>query len=144
MPSSASSNDCEREIASLLKRLHSGCRFIQFEELPTTKGNRGGSSLAKGVAISNSLRNASPPDEIHANLGRALASSYLGLITGNAEEEKPADEAGVWEKILSALCCGDDTDDDGKSANNRLNYASAAHSYFARLREFGEDGEEQR
>ena len=76
-------------------------------------------------------------------MGRALASSYLGLITDNAEEEKPADEDGVGEKILSSLCCGDDTDDDGKSANNRLNYASAAHSYFARLREFGDNGEEK-
>jgi len=144
MPPSASSNDCEREIASLLKRLHSGCRFVQFEEVPTAKGNnRGGSSRAKGVAISNSLRNATPPDEIHANLGRTLASSYLSFVTGNTKEDKPADEAGVGEKILSSLCCGDDNDADGKSANDRLNYASAAHSYFARLTEFGDDEEEK-
>ena len=139
-----SSNDCEREIASLLKRLHSGCRFIQFEEVPTNKGgnrNRGGGSLAKGVAISNSLRNASPPDEIHANLGRTLASSYLSLVSGDTKEGKPVDESGVGEKILSSLCCGDDTD--GKSANNRLNYASAAHSYFARLTEFGDDKDDK-
>ena len=72
-PKAKEAAQCVREIDSLLKRLHSGCRFIHFED------------DIKKHDISNVLRNAAQPDEVHSELGRALAHSYMTSLFDDDE-----------------------------------------------------------
>lgn len=115
--SKASSQRTGKEIDALLKRLHSGCRFISFEDVNNKKD------------ISDALRNATQPDEVHCELGRALAHSYLNSLD---------DELG--ERILSSLCCGEDIESNNSSNSNqqtgKSNYATAANAFFSYLAEF--------
>lgn len=102
----------EREIDALLKRLHSGCRFIQFEDVHKND-------------ISNMLRNAAQPDEVHSELGRALAHSYMASLD---------DDLG--ERILLSLCCGEATESSNQQQTDKTNYASAANAFFSYLAEY--------
>lgn len=122
---SKEATQCVREIDSLLKRLHSGCRFIHFED-----------DINKHD-ISNVLRNAAHPDEVHSELGRALAHSYMTSLLFDDDE--------VIERILTSLCCGEDIDNGGGSGSSsiinnntkqdRANYASTANAFFSYLKE---------
>eukprot|EP00986_Skeletonema_menzelii_P013545 scaffold7978_cov145-Skeletonema_menzelii.AAC.6 len=117
--SKASSQTAGKEIDALLKRLHSGCRFILFEDTVNNKHD-----------ISNALRNAAQPDEVHSELGRALAHSYI---------ESLDDDLG--ERILLALCCGEDIESNNSSSNGnhltgKANYGSAANAFFSYLAEY--------
>ena len=117
--SKASSQRASKEIDALLKRLHSGCRFILFEDVNNKKD------------ISNTLRNAAQPDEVHSELGRALANSYLDSLD---------DDDDVGERILSSLCCGEDIESNNSSNSNKQtgksNYASVANALFSYLAEY--------
>jgi hypothetical protein len=110
----SASQRSEREIDALLKRLHSGCRFIQFEDVHKND-------------ISNILRNATHPDEVHSELGRALAHSYMTSLDDD-----------VGERVLLSLCCGEDTENSNSSnqqQTDNANYASAANAFFSSLAE---------
>ncbi|KAL7539375.1 hypothetical protein ACHAXR_009234, partial [Thalassiosira sp. AJA248-18] len=136
----------DKEIDALLSRLHSGCRFVDYED-PSSR--RKGSGV-----VSNLLRNSSPPDETHAELGRALAHSYVASLHSISyefqssltdESVKGAIERG--ERILQSLCCGEklanDDDDGGSTAHSeRANYASAGYAFFGHLRSFFLSNEE--
>ena len=91
----ASSQTTAKEIDALLKRLHSGCRFILLEE--EVNNNR-----TNKHDFSNTLRNATQPDEVHSDLGRALAHSYLDSLLLNDDNDL------LGERIILALCCGED------------------------------------
>jgi len=114
--SKTSSHRSEKEIEALLKRLHSGCRFILFEDV-------------KKNDISNILRNAAQPDEVHSELGRALAHSYIESL----------DDA-LGERIILSLCCGEDIESNSSNSHHqtisKTNYASAANAFFSYLAEY--------
>lgn len=102
----------EREIYALLKRLHSGCRCLQFEDVKNKND------------ISNILRNAAQPDEVHSELGRALAHSYIASLDDD-----------VGERILLSLCCGEDIESSNQQTD-KTNYASVANAFFSYLAEY--------
>ena len=141
----------DKEIDAILNRLHSGCRFVDFQDHSnnngstksngkTSKGRNGhddGSSHKHRRAVSNALRNVSPPDESHGELGRALAYSYVGSLIAIEESALPSssqlsllpptievknNENNVQSaiargsRIIQSLCCGE-----GSTANNNNN-----------------------
>ncbi|KAL3810916.1 hypothetical protein ACHAXA_008766 [Cyclostephanos tholiformis] len=138
----ASSTRYDKDIDALLNRLHSGCRYVDFEEgsnYRVRKGSGGDDALRRDIC--NRLRNASPPDETHADLGRGLANSYVGSLhsilkasPSNMDENvQLAIERG--DRILRSLCRGSDvTSSDGGQWGIQLNYASAGCAFFERLR----------
>ncbi len=147
----ANINRFDLEINALLNRLHSGCRFIDFDELVSAEGGGGASSKD----AYNLLRNASCPDEVHAELGRGLAHSYIESLlqvmksksVPSLLNDKDAFHQAVverGERILHSLCCGEVTSSpnssDGESgrwrhhqSSTRLNYVSTACAYFHSL-----------
>jgi hypothetical protein len=148
----------DKEIDALLNRLHSGCRFIDFEEdVGNRRGGGGGAgdddARRRSIDVSNRLRNASPPDEAHADLGRGLARSYVGYVRsiivstsplsspsssedGNVQRQQQlAAERG--ERILQSLCCGSSVattkNSGGMQPGMQPNYASTACAFFGGL-----------
>ena len=136
MPSKTKSHD--KEIDSVLTRLHSGSRFIAYTE------RRGSSKPTDEDRVHNALQNLSPPDEVHAELGRALAFSYvtsLQLIEGCFVDEENVDSADVQAAvdrgmhIIESLVCGEEASTNDKQGNqqekyDKRNYASVASSFF--------------
>ncbi|KAL7554186.1 hypothetical protein ACHAWF_017596 [Thalassiosira exigua] len=131
----------DEEIEALLGRLHSGCRFVSFED----SGDGG-----KGGDVSNFLRNASPPDETHAELGRALAHSFINSFQPESSSFKNGSEDETYrravdrgERIITSLCCGGDSDGGSNvSGYNAFRYASVGRAFFGRLRGFLADQRE--
>ncbi|KAL9180607.1 hypothetical protein ACHAXT_011060 [Thalassiosira profunda] len=139
----------DKEVASLLSRIHTGCRFVDLEDPPgggRGKGGakRGGRHPADGRDIANYLRNAAPPDEVHGQLGRALARSFVGSLEASGRDDG-GDNAERGERILRALCCGEEgADDEARSAlrhSGGANYASAASAFFGELATYFCNGE---
>jgi hypothetical protein len=140
---SSSSARYDKEIDALLNRLHTGCRFVDFEEVRNYRGGKGrGGDDALRSDVYNRLRNASPPDETHADLGRGLAHSYVGSLRFISKSSPPyPDESAQLaiergDRILRSLCRGPDAANncDGGLSGIQLNYASAACAFFKRLR----------
>ena len=135
-----------KEINSVIQRLHSGSRFINYRDGKQQRNNK----PTDQDRTHNALRNLSHPDEVHVELGRALALGYvrsLNLIVtylnknnakGN-DEARAATDTGM--RIIQSLVCGEEisSEDDGKrneadgqKANNchKANYAAAASAFF--------------
>lgn len=86
------------------------------------------------------------PDEVHADLGRALGCSYVSslhsiasLLSDTTNKEKSSVEVQAAIKrgvrIIQSLVCGEDISKDDKKDShhenyNKANYASAAYSFF--------------
>jgi len=131
----------DKEIDALLNRLHSGCRFVNFEDL----SNPGKGSDGVIHDVCNQLRNASSPDETHAELGRALARSYVeSLHSISTTLQSSSSDGNVQsaiergERILQSLCCGEDASESGGESriHSGKAYASVAYAFFGRLRSF--------
>ena len=146
-PTKSSAGRHDKEIDALLNRLHSGCRFVAYED--DSSGKKGkGSRTIKHHAISNQLRNSSPPDETHAELGRALAHSYIASLQSisahlqsSSEDQVVQDAVERGDHIIQSLCCGEIGNSDGnesgqKFLSNRANYASAGCAFFGCLLPF--------
>ena len=152
-PSTSTTTRYDKEIDALLNRLHSGCRFIDFNEdnvnVATTISGDGRGKRAS--AVSNFLRNISPPDETHAELGRALAHSYLGSLKSissslksNGDDVQSAIDRG--EFIIHSICCGENINGSSRHQQQnqftqnhvmgRENYASVGYSFFNGLQSF--------
>ena len=127
----------DKEINSVINRLHSGSRFINYTDSKRNKPT-------DEDHTQNALRNLSHPDEVHVELGRALALAYVRSLhsiihvlheNGN-NEVQAASERGMH--IMQSLVSGEDisTDDDDKGGVNgpanyhRANYAAAGSSFF--------------
>jgi len=133
-------SDKDKQIDALLNRLHSGCRFVDFEE-----NNKRGKIISDGdrdANIYNRLRNMSSPDETHAELGLGLAQSYVGSLqpisTSNndaSQNDNMQTTAAIerGDRIIQSLCCGLDVAKDGVQSGSRLNYSSTAHAFFDSL-----------
>lgn len=128
----------DKEIDALLNRLHSGCRFIDFEEII----NHGKVRDDACHTTCNRLRNSSPSDEAHADLGRGLAHSYIESLrprlTSSPNENYGYTQFAIerGERIIQSLCCGADaaTKSGGQLRMIQLNYASTACAFFGTLR----------
>ena len=132
----------EKEINALLSRLNTGCRLVDYETSFIDKNKP--SSI-----ICNTLRNVSFPDEVHSELGKSLALSYVELISSSLQqvsssssEDDDVLKSAVIESgdnIIHTLCCGETSSSSGSyqsSANSnrgRLNYASVAYTFFHHL-----------
>lgn len=149
--SSSTQSHHDKEIDALLNRLHTGCRFVDFEGDSNSR-RKGGDG--NGIKIANLLRNLSPPDETHAELGRALAHSYVGSlrsITSKLSQSSSLEDDSVQsavergEHIIKSLCCGEDVSSDGNSKYqpDRANYASAGYAFFGHLKSFYSSIEEE-
>lgn len=137
----------DNQIDSVLNRLHSGSRFVCYTDQSV---KRGGVRPLDDDRVHNVLRNLTHPDEVHDELGSALAYSYVSslfeissLLVDSRDarnednvEVKAAIERGM--RIIEALVCGEDsTKHENKEAldanYNRASYASTAYSFFDHL-----------
>ena len=135
----------DKEISALLSRLNTGCRLVDYETSFINKNKP--SSI-----ICNTLRNVTFPDEVHSELGKTLAQSYIELISsslkqvntssdGDGKVLKSIIESG--DNIVHTLCCGEVISTNSSSSDNRqssstsnrgrLNYASVAFTFFHHL-----------
>ena len=131
----------DKEIDSVLTRLHSGSRFIAYTE------RRSSSKPTDEDRVHNALRNLSPPDEVHAELGRALAFSYVTSLQSikdclvDHEKVNNADVQAAVDRgmrIIESLVCGEEVSTDDKREVQKEyfhkgNYASMASSFFDHL-----------
>eukprot|EP00804_Cyclotella_cryptica_P022931 CCRYP_018763-RA/>CCRYP_018763-RA protein AED:0.01 eAED:0.01 QI:89/1/1/1/0/0/2/372/2023 len=137
----------DKEIDSVLSRLHSGSRFVYYNK-HVKRGS--GAKPSDEYRAYNVLRNLTHPDEVHADLGRALANSYvsslceLSSLLSYSNDLKTEDDAAVKAAIdrgmfiLQSLVCGEDV---SKHENkevidenrNKASYAAAAYSFFDQL-----------
>lgn len=152
------------EINALLNRLHAGCRFIDFDELSSSGAGSGDGTSSSSKDAYNRLRNISSPDEIHAELGRGLAHSYIesialsitstpsliSLSSNNSDGHVAVRQTVVkrGEHILRSLCCGEETTSSSNSRGSGgrrwgqqssptgMNYASTANAYFHSLHSY--------
>jgi hypothetical protein len=137
------SSSKNKEVDSVLNRLHSGCRFISY-----TDKHGGIGKESNEDRTHNALRNLSHPDEVHAEIGRALAFSYVKSLR-SIWTLLDSDDVGSGElqavvgrgvNIIQSLVCGEElSQEDDKQRElyqenyNKANYASAASSYFNHL-----------
>ena len=168
----SSTSRYDKEIDALLNRLHSGCRFVDFSEEDNNVASGtiigGGDSGKHPSAVCNYLRNLSPPDETHAELGRALAHSYLESLQSISSSLKSISSSSKHndigddvqsaidrgECIIHSLCCGEDINGSSRHQQQyqftqkhnmgRENYASVGYSFFNSLQSFFVDDDTKR